>query len=182
MFDSSELKSDICSVGAIVAVVSAVFVLLSERLDRTEYGTMIAVASCLVIFEIGRYTDRYNRRKTEPRRLVGCWSVGRMRVLVAFAAATLMMVLYSSRFDFDEWLRIGVMASVFGGYEALRILRLRWPELASEQGSVFNAGFSALRVAFAESLGTVLGTALGAGIIGGIGWLTKPVVVRLLLD
>ena len=68
MFDTAELKSDCYSIVAIIAVVSSVFALLADDLDRTEYGTMIPVTLCLLIFEVGRYTDRHNRRQTEPRR------------------------------------------------------------------------------------------------------------------
>ena len=174
-----EWKSDAISIVAIIVVISVVFVGLAEDLNRTEVGTLIAVTVCLFIFECGRYTDRHNRRKTEPRQTLGWFSVGRVRVLVALFAVTVMMVLYSARFDGDEWLRIGVLATMFGLYEGLRVFRHRWLELTVEQRKGIGNNLSLLRSGFLEALGKAIGTGVGAGLVGSIGWLAKPWIMRL---
>ncbi len=178
--DRKLIRDDVVSIVAIMAVVFAVLRLFANRFDEAEKGTLTVVFMSLLIFEAGRYVDRFNRQMTKRRRIPPWLSIGRVRLLVVFGATTAMLILYSEKFDWDEiWIIAGLAAS-FGTYEGVRAA---WQFLKDLDPATRLAIGDSRRIAwkaFLEGLSRALGTAAGAAVAVALGFVFRSWLAALL--
>ena len=145
---------------------------------RRRSGTIAVVALCLIIFESARFVDRHNRHRSEPRRTVRRLSIGRARVVVALFATTLMLALYSKRFDADEIRIIGLLVVVFVLYDTCRYSRRFWLEQLQKVVDPKDTSNRVLK-SIANGFWQAIGTSLWGGVILAVGYAVKPVLDQL---
>ncbi|MBI3466111.1 MAG: hypothetical protein HY000_24110 [Planctomycetes bacterium] len=175
-----ELSKELTSIVAILIVVLLVSVPpFVQTFDKTEIGTLLAVAMCLAFYEAGRHVDRINRHRAERRRNAPWLSIGRGRILVALLSTTLLFVLYSRHFDYDELARIAALVFIFGGWEGFRAARYWYESLTPEERAGLGSCWKVLREAVLKAVGTVFGTAIGGAVIAACAYFAKPLIDSL---
>ncbi len=160
---------------SILSVVYAVEFLTTTALDQTEIGTMVAVAFCLVVFEAGRITER--RHATE--QIKSCW-VDFSRILVVFVSVSLMYALYSKNFDYDETLRISLIAVAYSIYLGIQSGKYWLKQLPEQDRLGLKSSADVVWQTFLKAFATALGTAMAAALTGLLGFVAKPYLMLLL--